>query len=89
MRKERGDESAKGGYIRKHCNDIVRLLQLVPPDTRIALPDSVRTQLLDFVVRAKADASFTPGAVVTGRTLGKVIEALQGIYVPSGPGGHR
>ena len=48
--------------IRKHRNDVFRLVQLLPRDARIELPDPVRRDLQAFVHLAHADENLNPKA---------------------------
>jgi len=58
-RKEVG-EAVDQKQIDKHLRDVFRLLQLLAPDERIALPASISADLARFVDRAKYVAKFDP-----------------------------
>ena len=48
--------------IRKHRNDVFRLVQLLPRDASVDLPELVRRDLQAFVDSAQADETLDPGA---------------------------
>ena len=55
-------EDIKGDDIRKHRNDVFRLLQLLPGDSAIELSDPIRADLRQFVDLTEGDASLDPRA---------------------------
>ena len=48
--------------IRKHRNDVFRLVQLLPRDASVVLPGPVRQDLQDFVDQTQADETLDPMA---------------------------
>jgi hypothetical protein len=46
--------------IRKHRNDVFRLLQLLPAQDALLLPDPIRTDMQAFVSAVRADEGFKP-----------------------------
>jgi hypothetical protein len=46
--------------IKKHRNDVFRLLQLLPAQDALALPDPIRADMQAFVAAVKADDGFRP-----------------------------
>lgn len=81
-RRERG-EAVSRDDIKKHRNDIIRLSQLVSPAQRIALPDSIRVDLMEFVVRALHDGAEPRTFGVIGMTLQDVRSLLEAVYYPA------
>lgn len=80
-RKKNG-ENIDDRDIRKHKNDIIRLFQLLSPDTRIHLPPSIQNDFKTFLDIVKA------GFPLDCKSLGlknmnadKVIEILEEIYL--------
>src|SRR5690606_19657656 len=53
-RKARG-EDVDGKNITKHRNDILRLAQLLTPQTRIELPESIAVDMRRFIVAVEAE----------------------------------
>lgn len=72
-RKAKGSK-VDGKDIKKHRNDVFRLLQLLPQDQKIALPPSIRGDLKRFVELVENDESIDPKSfdVVLNR-----VEAMQ------------
>jgi hypothetical protein len=52
--------------VRKHLNDVLRLSQLLTPDTRIALDNKIGADLTRFLVAIAADATIDPKALNLG-----------------------
>jgi hypothetical protein len=50
-------EPIDGKKVRKHLNDVLRLAQLLTPASRVALPQSVSSDLRRFVERVRADGA--------------------------------
>jgi len=80
-RKKNG-ENIDDRDIRKHKNDIIRLFQLLSPDTRINLPPSIQNDFKTFLDNVKT------GFALDCKSLGlkninsdKVIEILEEIYL--------
>ena len=66
--------------IRKHRNDVFRLAQLLPKDTRVALPESVRQDLGAFVDQAHADRTLDPRAFDVPFTRDEAADLLRTVY---------
>ena len=62
QRKDDGDATAKGSDIRKHRNDVFRLLQLLPADQPIEVTESLKADLRAYVERVNGLADFDPNA---------------------------
>ena len=78
-RHERG-EGVSRGDIKKHRNDIIRLSQLISPAARIALPDSIRVDVAEFVTRALLEGAEPKTFGVVGMTLEDVRLLLGAVY---------
>jgi len=78
-RHERGEDISRDD-IKKHRNDIIRLSQLISPAERIALSDSIRADLTDFVARALHEGAEPRVFGVIGMTLEDVRSLLTIVY---------
>lgn len=54
-RRNDGDETVRSNDIRKHRNDVFRLLIAIPPADRIPLPSPIRDDLRSFLEKQLAD----------------------------------
>ena len=61
-RKARG-EIVDAKNIRKHANDVMRLSQLLAPETRIVLTSSIAADLRRFLDGVEADGSIDPASI--------------------------
>jgi hypothetical protein len=52
--------------VRKHCNDVLRLSQLLSPTTRITIGPQIRVDLARFLAAVVADPSISPKALKLG-----------------------
>jgi len=66
--------------IKKHRNDVARLLQLLAADARHPLPDKVGTDMAAFVAALEADETFDPKQFKVDMTRATVIERLRAAY---------
>ena len=78
-RREAG-EKVDERNIRKHRNDVARLLQLLPADTRYSLPDGVRDDMANFVAALDAADDFNPKSFHVDMTRGAVVDRLKDAY---------
>jgi hypothetical protein len=78
-RHKRGEDVSRGD-IKKHRNDIIRLSQLISPGARIALPDTIRADVEEFVVRALREGTEPRTFGVVGMTLEDVRLLLRAVY---------
>ena len=69
-----------GRNIRKHRNDVFRLVQLLRSDARIALPDSIRHDLQTFVDQTAADDSLDPTAFDVPFSRAEAVDLLRSAY---------
>jgi hypothetical protein len=65
--------------VRKHRNDVFRLLQLMPGDRRVELPDAIRADLEQFIA-AIADEDIKPKDFNVALTKAEGIELIAEIY---------
>jgi hypothetical protein len=78
-RREKGEEvDAKN--IRKHANDVLRLAQLLAPDTRIAVVEKIAQDLARFLEGIAVDATIDPGAIGLPGTLAEISRRIQQVY---------
>lgn len=66
--------------IRKHRNDVARLLQLVSASAQYALPDPVADDMRSFIERATSDADFDPRQFKVNMSQADVAERLRAAY---------
>lgn len=66
--------------VKKHRNDVARLLQLLPADARFTLPERVRADMEKFVVGLDAAEEFDPRQFKVEMTRDVVIERLKSAY---------
>lgn len=66
--------------IKKHRNDVARLLQLLSPDANIALPESVANDMRSFVERVTAEADYDPRQFNVSITRQAVADRLCAAY---------
>lgn len=66
--------------IKKHRNDVARLLQLLTADARYDLPDTVKTDMAQFATALAADDKFDPKKLGVGMNAATVIERLKSAY---------
>lgn len=66
--------------IRKHRNDVARLLQLLSPEVRYWLPPSVAEDMLAFVENAAIEADFDPRQFRVNMTREDVAARLRAAY---------
>jgi hypothetical protein len=78
-RREAGDKVDERD-IKKHRNDVARLLQLLPADARYSRPDSVRDDMANFVAALDAAEDFDPKSFNVDMTRAAVVDRLKGAY---------
>lgn len=78
-RQEKG-EAVDAKNIRKHANDVLRLAQLLAPETRIAVVDQVAQDLARFLVGIAADATINPGALGLPGTQAEIAARIRQAY---------
>ena len=66
--------------IKKHRNDVFRLAQLLPQNSRIALPEPVRRDLRAFIDLAQADENLNPTAFGVPFTRNEAADLLRTVY---------
>lgn len=79
-RKNRGEQmDAKS--VRKQVNDVLRLSQLLAPETRIPVPPKIANDMLRFLQANASDSSLDPKALGMGRIgLAEVFDRLARAY---------
>jgi hypothetical protein len=78
-RKDRG-EQIDSKSIRKHGNDVIRLSQLLTPDTRITLPTAVAADLNRFLRSLVADATYSPNSLGLDLPLDEIASRVAHAY---------
>jgi hypothetical protein len=84
LRRERG-EGVDSKDVKKHRNDVLRLSQLIAPDDRVPLSESVRSDLADFVAKALQGGPEPKVFGVIGATLADARELLTEVYDLASP----
>lgn len=73
-------EAMDAKNIRKHANDVLRLAQLLAPDTHIAVAEKIAQDLARFLEGVAADATIDPGALGLPATLAEIAARIQQAY---------
>jgi len=66
--------------VRKHANDVIRLSQLLTPDTHIPLAMRIARDLERFLDALAADRSFDPNSLKISTTLETVVQRIAKAY---------
>ncbi len=78
-RQERG-EAVDGKNIRKHANDVLRLAQLLAPETRIGTAEKIAQDLAQFLAAIAADATISPAALGLPGTQAEIAARIRRAY---------
>lgn len=78
-RQEKG-EAVDTKNIRKHANDVLRLAQLLAPETRIAVVEKISQDLDRFLAGIATDAALSPGALGLPGTLEEISGRIRQSY---------
>lgn len=78
-RSERG-EAVDAKNIRKHANDVLRLTQLLTPNTRIALVEKIAQDLKRFIDGITVDTTINPRALGLSGTLLEIVQRIRQAY---------
>ncbi|MHB8815493.1 MAG: hypothetical protein ACYDAE_19820 [Steroidobacteraceae bacterium] len=73
--------------IRKHANDVLRLSQLLAPESRIDLATRIRDDLAQFLDGVGADGSHDPKALQISGTTDEILARIARAYGVVQPGG--
>lgn len=73
-RRSEGDERVDEKNIKKHRNDIARLLQLLPADEQYDLPPSIRDDMTEFTLALRDAEDFDPKKFDVNMTRDVVVE---------------
>jgi len=66
--------------IRKHANDVMRLSQLLAPETRIAVAPRIAEDLNRFLDGIAADRSLDPKSIKLNYTIAEIVERIAQAY---------
>lgn len=66
--------------IRKHRNDVFRILQLISDDDRPDLPDTIAADMAAFVEAVREDGGFDPKALNLKMTADDALNRLSAVY---------
>lgn len=80
------EESGKGDEknIKKHRNDVARMLQLLAGDARYSLQATVGSDLRAFIDALEADGDFDPTSLKVGMSKIAIVERLRAAYQLAG-----
>jgi hypothetical protein len=78
-RQEKG-EAVDTKNIRKHANDVLRLAQLLAPETRIAVVEKISQDLDRFLAGIATHAALGPGALGLPGTLEEISARIRNAY---------
>ena len=67
--------------IRKHGNDIIRLSQLLSPESRIPAQGKIGQDLSRFLLELTADATYTTKALGIDTPLAEVVARISRAYL--------
>lgn len=79
------ERQAKGEHvdtknIRKHANDVMRLSQLLAPETRIPVAARIAEDLNRFLDGIEADRSIDPKSIKLNNTVAEIVERIAQAY---------
>jgi hypothetical protein len=66
--------------IRKHANDVIRLSQLLAPDSRIELTPKIAADLKQFLDGVGADGTYDPKSIQVPGTLAEILARIGQAY---------
>lgn len=75
-----GGGNVKSADIKKHRNDVFRLLQLIPRDSQIVVPASIMADLVHFVASVEREASVIPKSFGVDFTRTEGLQFLKKAY---------
>ena len=78
-RQEKG-EAVDGKNIRKHANDVLRLAQLLAPETRIAVVEKIAQDLARFLEGIAKDGTIDVRAFGSGASLAETSARIRQAY---------
>jgi hypothetical protein len=83
-RREQGDQAISSNDIKKHCNDILKICQLLPPEERVQLPPRLQADLVFFVKVALSTGAEPKALGIKGMTLAGAQSLLGAVFSLSG-----
>jgi hypothetical protein len=78
-RRDRG-EAVDSKNIRKHANDVIRLSQLLSPESRISAPPKIAEDLARFLKAITADDTYSPKSLGLDTPLAQIAERISLAY---------
>jgi hypothetical protein len=79
-----GGEEVDARNIRKHGNDVIRLMQLLAPDVHLGIAPRIADDLDTFLARLMADGTYDPSKIGVELPLAEVVDRLRRAYRRSG-----
>lgn len=80
IRRNEGDKSVKGDDIKKHRNDVFRLLQLMPADRTIEITAPLKADLRSYIEILSGENGFNPRSFKVNLDRNEGLELLASIY---------
>jgi hypothetical protein len=77
-------EEVDARNIRKHGNDVIRLMQLLAPDVHLGIAPRIADDLETFLARLMADGTYDPSKIGVELPLAEVVDRLRRAYRRSG-----
>ena len=74
-------EAVGENNVRKHRNDVARLLQVLPAGADYALPEKVHADMTGFVVALEEEEAFDPKSFNVDMTKETIIERFRKSYL--------
>jgi hypothetical protein len=75
-----GGEEVDARNIRKHGNDVIRLMQLLAPDVHLGIVPRIADDLDTFLARLMADGTYDPSKIGVELPLAEVVDRLRRAY---------
>lgn len=81
-KRKAGGESVDSKNIRKHRADVLRLYQILPPELRIELPESIQNDLNEFLQAIEPELSpqLLKQLDIKGVSVAEVLQTLKTVY---------
>ncbi|MDE0346257.1 MAG: hypothetical protein OXI66_10840 [Boseongicola sp.] len=79
-RREAGDQAVKGDDIKKHRNDVFRLIQLLRADQRVEVAEPLKSDLRAYIEVVAMTGSFDPGSFGVTLAPSEGFKLLEDVY---------
>lgn len=79
-RRTQGDDGVKGDDVKKHRNDVFRLMQLLRPDRKVDVAEPLKTDLRSYIDLVKDIQTFDPGTFRVPLSRDEGLKLLTAVY---------